>query len=134
MLLSKHFLLQPSLQRLSASLLFMQFSGSVVQPHGGHRREDFWNLDLQIAVKYIFLEFQNFIGSFEEMLTRKIHTTFFCECNQRLRRIGKKKSFKGFSKTRKKKTQRDTVSQLDSRFSFYVTVYQLQKITWKNAC
>ena len=44
-----------------------------------------WNLSLQMARNGIFLglfqEFQSFMGSFEEKLTRKIHTTtFLYEC------------------------------------------------------
>ena len=54
------------------------------------------------------------MGSIEEKLTRKIHTTFFMRVckyvNQKVRRIGEQngKSFKGISKTKKKKkTRRD---------------------------
>ena len=70
--------------QVSVSLLFAQFSVSVGWPYGRHQREKFLNLNLQIAVKCIFhgffLEFQSFIASFEEKLTRKIHTTFLYEC------------------------------------------------------
>ena len=49
------------------------------------------------------------MGSIEEKVTRKIHTTFFMRVckyvNQKVRRIGEQngKSFKGISKTKKKK-------------------------------
>ena len=52
-----------------------------------------------------FLEFQSFIGSFEEKLTRQVHTTFPHACHQRVRRISEQNGtpFNNFSKTNKRK-------------------------------
>ena len=53
------------------------------------------------------MEFYSFIGSFKEDLTSKIHITLLYACNERVRRIDEQneKSFKGFSKTKKKKKE-----------------------------
>ena len=70
--------------RDSVSLLFSSFIGSVRWPHGIRRSKKSWNVGLQIAGKCIFLgfswSFRDFMGSFEEKLTRKIHTTFLYAC------------------------------------------------------
>ena len=97
--------------------------------HGRHRKENFWDLGLQIAQKYIFLGF--FFGSFEEKLTRKIHTTLlYARCkhlNQRVRRIDRLngKSFKAVLKTKKKKTHEETEFHNLVQDWVFTTVYWL---------
>ena len=90
----------------SVCLLFVQFTISVKCPHHGRHREG--NLCLQITKKHISdtlsslpfsgfdfsLNFRVLRGSFEEKLTRKIHTVSlymrFCKYlnQQRVRRVG----------------------------------------------
>ena len=97
----------------SVSWLFGWLSGSVGWPHARHRRKIFWTLGLKIPGKCIFLgffiKFQKIMGSFEEKLTKKIHTTFLYAClkasklKSKNNRWIERKSFKGASKTKKKK-------------------------------
>ena len=113
-LLFKYFCLHPFFPyKIQFFLLFAQFSDVIRWPHGGHQRVFILKLSLQIAEKCIFLRFflgiQTFMRSFEDKLTRKIHTTLlYAVCkylNQRVRRIDEQngKSLQGVSKIKNEK-------------------------------
>ena len=67
------------------------------------KSEDYCKMDFSWI--FFLVESQRFIKSCEEKFTRKTLTTLIYAYNQRLRKIGKQnaKSFKGHSKTKKKK-------------------------------
>ena len=86
--------LQAFIQALLSTGVFLQrfsfFTVCLVQwlceGYGRHCREnlkfrsaDHWKMHYSLVLGF-FLEFQGFMGSFEEMLTRKIPTTFFYAC------------------------------------------------------
>ena len=77
------------------------------------------------------MKFQKIMGSFEEKLTKKIHTTFLYAClkasklKSKNNRWIERKSFKGASKTKKKKTLEEIDFHNLIQDEVFTTVYRL---------